>query len=67
MVVAGMTTAAKRVALYLRVSTSNHGQTTENQQRELEAVAARSGWRVVRVFEDNGVSGAKGARPTSWP
>jgi DNA invertase Pin-like site-specific DNA recombinase len=50
----------KRVALYLRVSTSNHGQTTENQQRELEAVAVRSGWRIVRVFEDNGVSGAKG-------
>jgi DNA invertase Pin-like site-specific DNA recombinase len=49
----------KRVALYLRVSTQN-GQTTENQQRELEAVAQRSGWRIVRVFEDNGVSGAKG-------
>jgi DNA invertase Pin-like site-specific DNA recombinase len=55
-----MTTAGlKRVALYLRVSTTN-GQTTENQQRELEAVAQRSGWRIVRVFEDNGVSGAKG-------
>jgi DNA invertase Pin-like site-specific DNA recombinase len=49
----------KRVALYLRVSTQN-GQTTENQQRELEAVAQRSGWRIVRVFEDNGISGAKG-------
>jgi DNA invertase Pin-like site-specific DNA recombinase len=49
----------KRAALYLRVSTLN-GQTTENQQRELEAVAARSGWRIVRVFEDNGVSGSKG-------
>jgi DNA invertase Pin-like site-specific DNA recombinase len=49
----------KRVALYLRVSTLN-GQTTENQQRELEAVAARSGWRIVRVFEDNGISGVKG-------
>jgi DNA invertase Pin-like site-specific DNA recombinase len=54
-----MTTATKRVALYLRVSTLN-GQTTENQQRELEAVAARSGWRIVRVFEDNGISGVKG-------
>jgi DNA invertase Pin-like site-specific DNA recombinase len=49
----------KRVALYLRVSTTN-GQTTENQRRELEAVAARSGWRIVHVYEDNGVSGAKG-------
>jgi DNA invertase Pin-like site-specific DNA recombinase len=52
-------TGMKRVALYLRVSTTN-GQTVENQRRELEAVAARSGWLVVRVFEDNGVSGAKG-------
>jgi DNA invertase Pin-like site-specific DNA recombinase len=52
-------TAAVRVALYLRVSTLN-GQTTLNQRCELEAVAARSGWRVVRVFEDNGISGAKG-------
>jgi DNA invertase Pin-like site-specific DNA recombinase len=52
--------AVKRVCLYLRVSTVGNGQTTENQRRELEAVAARSGWRVVRVFEDNGVSGARG-------
>jgi DNA invertase Pin-like site-specific DNA recombinase len=49
----------KRVGIYLRVST-NSGQTTDNQRRELEAVAKRSGWNVVEVFEDNGVSGAKG-------
>jgi DNA invertase Pin-like site-specific DNA recombinase len=49
----------KRVGIYLRVSTNN-GQTTDNQRRELEAVAKRSGWNVVEVFEDNGVSGAKG-------
>jgi DNA invertase Pin-like site-specific DNA recombinase len=54
------TAATKRVALYLRVSTTGNGQTTLNQQRELEAVAARSGWRIVWVFEDNGISGAKG-------
>src|SRR5256714_4597091 len=48
----------KRVAIYLRVSTSK--QDTDNQRRELEAVAARSGWQVVRVFEDAGISGAKG-------
>lgn len=48
----------KRVAIYLRVSTDS--QTTENQLRELEAVAERSGWLVVQVFEDAGVSGAKG-------
>jgi len=49
---------SKRVAIYLRVSTDS--QTTENQRRELEAVAERSGWQVVQVFEDAGVSGAKG-------
>src|SRR6201998_696397 len=48
----------KRVGIYLRVSTN--GQTTENQRRELEAVAKRSGWEVVGIYEDTGVSGAKG-------
>lgn len=48
----------KRVAIYLRVSTKE--QTTENQRRELEVVAERAGWDVVQVFEDAGVSGAKG-------
>jgi DNA invertase Pin-like site-specific DNA recombinase len=48
----------KRVGIYLRVSTDT--QTTENQRRELEAVAARSGWQVVGFYEDAGVSGAKG-------
>jgi DNA invertase Pin-like site-specific DNA recombinase len=51
--------AQKRVAIYLRVSTGE--QTTENQRRELEAVAARHNWRVVEVYEDAGIlSGAKG-------
>src|SRR3954447_21712480 len=48
----------KRVAIYLRVSTSK--QDTDNQRRELEAVATRSGWHVVQVFEDAGIRGAKG-------
>jgi DNA invertase Pin-like site-specific DNA recombinase len=48
----------KRVALYLRVSTTE--QTTQNQRRELKAVAARHGWEVVGIFEDAGISGAKG-------
>jgi hypothetical protein len=39
----------KRIAIYLRVSTSK--QDTENQRRELEAVAERSGWQVVKVYE----------------
>jgi DNA invertase Pin-like site-specific DNA recombinase len=49
---------AKRVGIYIRVSTD--GQTTANQRRELEAVAARSGWEVVGIYEDAGISGAKG-------
>jgi DNA invertase Pin-like site-specific DNA recombinase len=49
---------SKRVALYLRVSTTE--QTVENQQRELEAVAKRHGWNVVAVFTDAGISGTKG-------
>jgi DNA invertase Pin-like site-specific DNA recombinase len=51
-------TKQKRVGIYLRVSTDS--QTTENQRRELEAVAARSGWQVVDFYEDAGISGAKG-------
>jgi DNA invertase Pin-like site-specific DNA recombinase len=35
-------------------------QTTENQRRELKAVAKRSGWKVVDFYEDAGISGAKG-------
>jgi DNA invertase Pin-like site-specific DNA recombinase len=49
----------KRVGIYLRVSTS--GQNTENQRRELEAVATRSGWQVVGIYEDAGISGPKAA------
>ena len=48
----------KCVAIYIRVSTSK--QDTDNQRRELEAVAKRSGWQDVKVFEDAGISGAKG-------
>ena len=49
---------AKRVALYLRVSTD--GQTTENQRLELTAVASRAGWEIIDIYEDQGISGAKG-------
>ena len=51
-------TRPKRVALYLRVSTTE--QTTRNQRRELRAVAERHGWEVVATYEDAGISGAKG-------
>jgi DNA invertase Pin-like site-specific DNA recombinase len=29
-------------------------------RRELEAVAKRSGWKVIKIYEDAGISGAKG-------
>src|ERR1700732_4760467 len=48
----------KRVAIYIRVSTSK--QDTENQLRELSAVADRSGWDIWKIYEDSGISGAKG-------
>lgn len=48
----------KRVAIYARVSTDS--QTTANQIRELKEVAGRSGWSVVKIYKDDGVSGAKG-------
>ena len=48
----------KRAAIYARVSTD--GQTTTNQLRELRTVAKRCGWRIVKEYVDQGVSGAKG-------
>lgn len=47
-----------RVALYARVSTDE--QTTEVQRLELQHVAAQRDWTIVDVYDDNGVSGAKG-------
>jgi DNA invertase Pin-like site-specific DNA recombinase len=48
----------KRAVLYLRVSTVE--QTTANQERELQAIAQRMGWEIVKVYKDHGISGAKG-------
>jgi DNA invertase Pin-like site-specific DNA recombinase len=48
----------KKVAIYSRVSTS--GQTVENQNREIIAVAERLGWDVVAILSDEGISGSKG-------
>ncbi len=47
-----------KVGFYVRVSTD--GQTVENQLRELRAVAKREKWKIVSVFRDDGISGAKG-------
>ena len=50
-------TESRTVAIYTRVSTDH--QTTENQERELRAIAERMGWEVVKVYTDHGISGAK--------
>jgi DNA invertase Pin-like site-specific DNA recombinase len=53
-----MVPKAKRVGIYLRVSTS--GQTVENQRQDLARVAEQRGWEIVGEYIDHGVSGAKG-------
>ena len=47
-----------KVAIYARVSTNE--QTTENQVKALNEWADRAGHQVVAIYDDNGVSGAKG-------
>jgi DNA invertase Pin-like site-specific DNA recombinase len=49
-----------KVALYLRVSTTNdkHGQTTANQMPELTAYCNRMEYEVTKIYEDE-ISGAK--------
>jgi DNA invertase Pin-like site-specific DNA recombinase len=47
-----------KAALYLRVSTTD--QTTDNQERELRAAAARLGHEIMEIYKDFGISGAKG-------
>src|SRR5260370_1234247 len=61
----GRRSSMKRIAIYLRVSTDK--QTTNNQRRELEAVAERSGWEVVKVYQDAGISGVKLGRSRVKP
>jgi DNA invertase Pin-like site-specific DNA recombinase len=48
----------RTAAIYTRVSTDH--QTTENQERELRAIADKMGWTVGKVYRDQGFSGAKG-------
>jgi DNA invertase Pin-like site-specific DNA recombinase len=52
-----------RVAIYARVSTTNHGQDVTMQTRELREYCERRGWTVVGEYVDTGISGAKDRRP----
>ena len=52
-----------RVAIYARVSTSNHGQDVTVQTRDLEQFVEARGWRLVDSYLDLGISGSKDKRP----
>ena len=52
-----------RVAIYARVSTTNHGQDVGMQTRELKQFAQARGWQIAGEYLDAGVSGAKDSRP----
>ncbi len=53
----------KRVALYARVSTLNHGQDPEVQLRELRTYCERRGFEITATYTDKGVSGSRERRP----
>ncbi len=55
-----MATSTRRAALYVRVSTSDRGQTVENQLQPLQEAAGRLGGTVVAIYRDEGISGTKG-------
>jgi len=52
--------STRRAALYVRVSTTDRGQTVDNQLQPLQEAAGRLGWTVVAIYRDEGVSGAHG-------
>jgi DNA invertase Pin-like site-specific DNA recombinase len=53
----------KRAALYMRVSTKNHGQTTDTQALALYEYAKHRGLEIVQEYRDEGISGSKDSRP----
>ena len=50
----------RRAALYVRISTSDKGQTVENQLAPLQEAAGRLGWTVTAIYRDEGIIGSKG-------
>jgi len=53
----------KRVALYARISTLNHGQDPEVQLRELRAYCERRGFEIADTYIDKGIKGSREHRP----
>jgi DNA invertase Pin-like site-specific DNA recombinase len=51
----------KRVALYVRLSTNE--QDTGAQERALREYVKRRGWKVQKIYRDQGISGSNSNRP----
>jgi len=52
-----------RAAIYARVSTSNNGQDSSVQTREIREYCERRGWQIAGEYVDIGISGTKEKRP----
>ncbi len=52
-----------RVAIYGRVSTTNHGQDVAVQTRDLEQFSQARDWQLADSYLDVGISGSKDRRP----
>lgn len=52
-----------RVAIYGRVSTTNHGQDVTMQTGEMGEFCQRRGWQLMDSYIDRGISGSKDRRP----
>src|SRR6516165_4312690 len=53
----------RKAALYMRISTKNHGQSVDTQRQALLDYAQRRGFQIVNEYADEGISGAKDRRP----
>jgi DNA invertase Pin-like site-specific DNA recombinase len=56
-------TTVTRAALYVRVSTLNHGQDPTMQLKELRQYCARREFEIAGEYVDRGISGSKERRP----
>lgn len=52
-----------KIAIYARISTTNHGQDVNLQLNELRDYCQRREFQVIGEFVDSGVSGSKDSRP----
>ena len=52
-----------KAAIYVRTSTISHGQSVDMQVRDLQLLAERKGYEIVKQYCDEGQSGTKDSRP----